>query len=1127
MPLNLREKINKDTLILDGAFGTYLAEKVSSGRIGEVDTGCMEYLSISSPGVVSGIHADYLEAGADAIETNTFGGNILKLSEYKLSKEAYKINLDAVKLARKEADKFSTPKWPRYVIGTMGPTGKLPSSSDPELGNITYRELKDIFFSQAAAIIDGGADAILVETGQDILEMKAAVNGAKMAISEKKKNIVLMAHCTLANNGRMLLGSEVSAFMAVMGNLGVDVIGLNCSTGPVEMENSIRFLSENAPCFVSCVPNAGLPVEEKGKTVFPLMPKEMAGIMGKLAEKYRLDVIGGCCGTTPEHIRAIRQEMVKYPKRDVPGKIFCASSYRGFDIGTVKRPIKVGERMNTQGSRKMKTMLEAGDYDGIVELGKTQERQGSEVLDLCVALTERSTEESDAVIMTGRLSESVEIPLMIDSTDPEVVEKALERYPGTAFINSINLEDGGGKAGKIFSLAKEHGSFVVCLAIDEKGMAAVLERKVEIAERIYKMALEEYAFEPGRLVFDLLTFTLGTGEEEYRNSSRETIDAIRELKEKYPRALTVLGVSNVSFGLSGPSRKALNMSFLGSAVKAGLDMAIVNPAEYIAYEDLDEKERVLAEKLIFNKDAEALTLFVEYFASAAPTDGALGKGAAGRNLSIKEKILGCILERNSSGILPLIDEALKSHSADEIINGILMESMKTAGEKLDKGEMVLPYVLQSAEVMRKAVEYLEKYLPGDKGPARGKVILATVEGDVHDIGKNLVKMILVNNGFVVIDLGKQVPISRVIEEAKKEKPDAVGLSALLVSTSRHMRTCVSLMHAAGLEYPVIVGGAPINENFAKDIANVGGGNIYTGGVFYAKDAFTGLRIMKALVEKEDKKRMLCEYREKVLTKISQKENTDTPSGSALSVKKHGEQCLNPPFMGVRALNKIPADDVFTYLDKRYLFEVSWGGNIKDAVEKDRLIKEEYEPVLTALKGEVIRKGWLDLKAVYGYFKSSIKGNEMRIFGPENEELAVFDFKSAVNKRRIIDHFYPEDIAVFQAVTIGGKITEAIGELIEKGDNTGAYYLHGFSVNLAEALAEYVHARIRKELGLKEGHGKRYSPGYPLWKDLKDQEKLFKLLDVTRRIGVSLTSDCQMVPEQSTTALIVNDEKAAY
>ncbi len=1124
--MTLREKISKNILLLDGAFGTYIASKESGGRA-QSPSGSMEELSSFSPGVISGIHADYFDAGADAVETNSFGGNRLKLAEYGLSKEVYSINLESARLARREADRFSTDKWPRYVVGTMGPTGKLPSSPDPQLGDIGYAELRDIFSEQAAALIDGGVDAILVETGQDILEMKAAVNGAKKAISAKKKDIVLMAHATLANNGRMLLGTEVSAFMAVMTAIGTDVVGINCSTGPAEMEGAVSFLGNNAPCYVSCVPNAGLPFERNGKTVFPMSPEEMAEIMSGFLKKYRIDVVGGCCGTCPEHIRAMRKVLGTAGKKHVTGRYFSASSYRGFDIKTMPRPIKVGERMNTQGSRGMKEMLTRRDYDSIVELGKTQERQGADILDLCVALTERSTEKEDAAILVKRLAQSVEVPVMIDSTDPEVVERALENYPGTAFINSINLEDGGKKALRILELAREHGSFVVCLAIDEKGMAGTVERKLEVADRIYGLAVEGAGISPGRLIFDLLTFALSTGESEYRCSAVDTIKAVGKLKEKHPLVLAVLGVSNVSFGFSGPSRKTLNMAFLGAAAKSGLDMAIVNPAEYMKADDLPERERKLAEDLIFNSHDGALQDFIEHFASQGKAGARAPQDKPAENLSIEERITRCVLSRDSSAILPLMDEALKKYTADVIITEILMGTMKLAGEKLDKGEMVLPYVLQAAEVMKKAIEHLEGKLSGDRSVSRGKVILATVEGDVHDIGKNLVKMLLANNGFTVIDLGKQVSVERIIEATKREKPDAVGLSALLVSTSRHMRTCVGAMHDAGLEYPIIVGGSPVNERFARDISFAGNGSLYKGGVFYAKDAFMGLGIIKALVDKNEKSGMMRKY----LSTTAPVENAGgikTRSGSGNDISRRKVCGVPfPPFYGVRAIDRIPADEVMMYLNKKFLFEVSWGTGKKSPQGREKLIREEYEPALEEIKEEALRNNWLDLKAVYGYFRCRVKGTEMSVLGESGEEIASFDFRSESSSNGIYSYFAEEDLAIFQAVTIGGKLTQAVGNLSDKGFSARAYYLHGFGVNLAEALAQYVHSRILKELGLRGDRGKRYSPGYPLWPDLKDQEKLFRILEVTERIGVSLTSGYQMVPEQSTTAIIVHCDKAEY
>ena len=1124
MGKGLRETLRVKTLILDGAFGTYIEDKIGREKLTDMASGCMERLSVAFPEAVSGIHADYLEAGADAVETNTFGGNALKLGEYGLARDAYGINMESTRLARKQAERFSTGKWPRFVIGTMGPTGKLPSSSDISIGALTYAELVGIFRDQAAAIIDGGADAILIETGQDLLEMKAAVNGARQALKEKRKDLPVMAHATLSNNGRMLLGSDVSAFMGVMGSLGVDVVGLNCSTGPAEMEGAIRLLSSYAPCFVSCVPNAGMPAEDRGRLVYPMSPSEMAGIMVRLAEKYRIDLIGGCCGTTPGHIEAVRAELGKYAKREFFTGHFCASSYRGFDLATMPRPVRIGERMNTQGSRKMKSLVENDDHDGIVELAKTQERAGAHLLDLCVALTSRSTEREDAALLVRRLAESVEVPLVIDTTDVDVMKQALECYPGTAVINSANLEDGGIKAGKVFSLAREHGAFVLCLAIDEKGMAKTAKRKMEIVDRLYRMAGKDYGLSPGRLVFDLLTFTLGTGEKEYQGSAVETIKAVGMLKKKYPGVFSVLGVSNVSFGFSRPSRKVLNMAFLGAAVEAGLDMAIVDPSEYIPAGDLDRHERKLAEDLVFNRSPEALNLFMDYFSAKDPSkeNAPPPERSIPEDIPIEERISRCVISRDSSRIIPLVKEALAVVPAEKIINEILMGTMERVGEKLDKGEMVLPYVLQAAEVMSRALEYLEKHIkPGD-ARKRGKIILATVEGDVHDIGKNLVKMILANNGFDVTDLGKQVTVERILDQARKIKPDAVGLSALLVSTSRHMKRCVEAMDRAGLEYPIVVGGAPVNESFAIDIAKLDGGRVYGGGVFYSRDAFAGLNIMKMLVEEGKKEELLRQYRERCAVESGETDSVPRTSGMPdVRVKKPSlETTPEPPFYGVRSLSNIPADEVFQHIDKKMLFELSWGSNVKDIGERTRLIGDEYETVFAELKEEALRKGWLDMKAVYGYFRCGVEGRKMKVLAPDKKVLATIDFPDVPGGRPLSDHFYPYDLVAFQAVTVGGEITKAVGALSDSGQNAKAFYLHGLGVNLAEALASYVHFRICRELGLPEGSGKRYSPGYPVWKDLKDQKKIFQLLEITDRIGIELTEDHQMIPEQSTTAIVV-------
>ena len=637
----------------------------------------------------------------------------------------------------------------------------------------------------------------------------------------------------------------------------------------------------------------------------------------------------------------------------------------------------------------------------------------------------------------------------------------------------------------------------------------------------------EFEIEPHRLMFDLLTFSLGTGEEEYAGAAFNTCRAIKLLKKKHPHVLTALGVSNISFGLSKEARKVLNMVFLKYAVKAGLDMAIVNPAELIKYKDISRKERKLAGELVWNSSKNALTNFVEYFSGR--TSKTPVKKVVEENLSIEEALKRCIYERDKTRILPLIDEAMKQYEPQDIINNMLMDAMRVVGDRLDSGEVVLPHVLQSAEVMRKAIDYLDVHMPKGSTGKRGKVLLATVQGDVHDIGKNLVKMILKNNGFDVIDLGKQVPVATIVEEARKNNVDAVGLSALLVSTARHMKTCVQSMHDASLEYPVLVGGAPVNEHFAREIASLKDESIYKGGIFYARDAFTGLRIMQVLTDPEKKKEAMNEYAARAGKHKEEPEVVRAVKDAPDSKKiKKAQEVPDAPFYGPRTITNIPADEVFTYLDKRAVFNLAWGAKLKDESEKARIIKEEYEPLLYELKEEALSKGWLDLKVVYGYFKCRIKKDDMDILNDKGDALDTIHFTRTEKDFGITDYFNSgTDAVAFQAVTVGDKINKAIKELNDAKEFTKAFFLHGMSVHLAEALAAYVHDRVRSELGLKKNQGKRYSPGYPMWQDLEDQKKIFKLLGIEKAIGVKLTEAFQMIPEQSTTAMIVYNDKAEY
>ncbi|MBU1128393.1 MAG: homocysteine S-methyltransferase family protein [Candidatus Omnitrophica bacterium] len=1137
--MTLRKKLQRETVLLDGAFGTY----VQSFGIKESDfkgkTGCMEYLSITRPDIIHRVHEDYFDAGSDAVETNTFGANAVKLSEYGLSKDVFKINKASTSIARDSADRFSSSGHSRYVVGAMGPTGKLPSSTDPILGDITYTELKRIFRDQASGIIAGGADAILVETGSDLLEMKAALTGAKEAAADFGKAPVIMAQCTLVDNGRMLLGTEISAVMTIFYSLGADVIGLNCGAGPLAMEEEVRYLAGNCPAFISCVPNAGLPIATRGKTSYPMGPDEMAAIMARFVNEYGVNVIGGCCGTTPGHIRAMRGEIDKSSERrgktsdrmDLirrgKDRVFCASSYKGFDLAALPRPVEVAERLNAQGSRKMKELLISEDYDGIIELGKEEEAMGASLLDVCGAITERDTEARDETMLVKRLAESVSIPLMIDSVDVNVIREALCNYPGTAFINSVNLENGPARAGKVFALAKEHGSFVVCLAIDPLGMAIDVKHKMKIARELYSLATCEYALAPRQLLFDMLTFSLGTGDEKYASSAAFTLNAIEQVKGEMPGVLTILGVSNISFGLQKEGRRILNASFLHHAVRSGLDMAIVNPRQGSRYIDIPDEEQMLADDLIYNRGNGALTAFVEYFSGKSVKKKKAVTVPGTKKTSIEDRLKECVIDRDKAEIIPLIDEALTLYKAEAIANGILLEAMKEVGDKLESGEFVLPYVLQAAEVTRKAMEYLGETLSKEGSRAKGKVLLATVLGDVHDIGKNLVKMILQNNGYLVIDLGKQVPAEKIALLARKNKVDAIGLSALLVGTARYMASCVQAVHDAGLDCPVLIGGAPTNANFAEEISILNDKRIYKGGVFYTSDAFSALKILQSL--KSGGK--TAEHRPRGKEKRRSTKGACvkvTKKFSAGKAKTRGK-VPEPPFYGVKTVLDIPAEDIFDLIDKKTLFNAGWGTGLKDKKKKRELIETQYKPLLESLKTESVQEKWLEFKAVYGYFKCRINGRDMSVLGANENVVEVIRFRDAAATNSLAGYFRQEtegyDVVAFLAATVGGKVGDKIDQLSDEQEYSKTFFVHGLSVYLAEALTEYMHNRIRGELRIKKGQGKRYSPGYPAWKNLEDQKKVFKILDVEKAIGVKLTESFQMVPEQSTTAMIVHSELA--
>src|SRR4051812_46362453 len=790
------DAIRSRVVVFDGGMGATLEQfDLTSEDYGGLPGKCHEALILHRPDVIEGVHHSMVEAGADVVETDTFQASRLKLDEWGLADHTVEINQKAAEIARKAAGEDN------FVAGSIGPTGHLPASDDPTLGKITFRELYDVFTQQAEGLITGGADLVIIETAQDILEVKAAVFGAREAMKKTGRSVPIQCSVSLLpNGGKMLLGTDIEAVLTTLTALDVDVIGLNCSTGPEDMRDAIRYLGQNSPVPVHCIPNAGIPIQgPEGETIFPEKPEPLANTLQEFVEKSGVSIVGGCCGTTPDHIRAIVErvggrEAVPRPE---PGPPMVSSMMTATPLAQEPAPTLVGERVNSHGSRKAKELLLADDYDGLVTIAEDQVQGGAHVLDLCVALTERQDEDEQMRQVAKRVSLAQPTPLQIDSTEPDVIQAALEQLPGRGIVNSINLEAGRDKADKVIPLVKEHGAALIALTIDEVGMAKTADRKVEIAQRITEIACDEHGLDRELLIFDVLTFTLTTGDEEWRPSAVETIEGIRKVKEALPGVKTSLGVSNVSFGVGTTARAVLNSVFLHHAVEAGLDLAMVNPNHITPYSEISDEERELADDLVFNKRDDALERFINHFESKGE-ESAEEKADPTEGMEPEEALHWHILRRKKEGVEAQIDKAVDKIGAVPVLNDVLLPAMKEVGDKFGAGELILPFVLQSAEVMKRAVAQLEKYLDKIEGYTKGTVVLATVFGDVHDIGESLVNTILTNNGYTVVDLGKQVPVGTIVDAAKEHDATAIGLSALLVSTSKQMPAAIQELHSQGL-----------------------------------------------------------------------------------------------------------------------------------------------------------------------------------------------------------------------------------------------------------------------------------------------------------------------------------------
>jgi 5-methyltetrahydrofolate--homocysteine methyltransferase len=1137
------EALEKRVLIYDGAMGTSLqTQNLTPEHFGgEQYNGCNDFLVITYPQAVEQVHRSFLEVGVDVIETDTFRANRITLEEYGLGDQVLAVNRAAASLARRLADEFSTEDHPRFVAGSIGPSGKLPSADDPDLSDLGFDDLMEVFREQAVGLIEGGVDLLLIETSQDILEVKAAVHGIMAAFEETGVYLPIQAQVTLDTTGRMLLGTDAEAVLTILEGLPIDVIGLNCSTGPEHMRGPVEFLGEHATLPVSAIPNAGLPLNVDGEAVYPLEPEPFAEAMAEFIRVHKVSVVGGCCGTTPAHLELLVQEVQGElsSKRPTTGEPSLASGVQAVSLRQDPPPFIIGERCNAQGSRKFKRLLLAGDWDAIVEIGRAQVDYGAHALDISVAVTENPDETGLMTTAVKKLINTVPVPLVIDTTEPGVLEAALKTAPGRCMLNSTHLEGGRDKADLIFSLVKAHNATVMVLTIDEDGMAKTAYRKLEVARRIYDIAVNEHGLRPSDLIFDALTFTLATGDPEFADSAAETISGIRQIKAELPGVFTSLGVSNLSFGLSPQARPVLNSVFLFHCLGAGLDMAIINPAHITPYANIPEEERLLAEDLIFNHRPDALQRYIEYFEQVDPrAEEALADPTEG--MSPGERLHWRILNRHKEGVERDIDaliEAPKHQAAVQVLNTVLLPAMKEVGDKFGAGELILPFVLQSAEVMKTAVAHLETYLEAVEGVTKGVVVLATVYGDVHDIGKNLVKTILSNNGFTVVDLGKQVPAETVISAAVEHSADAIGLSALLVSTSKQMPLITNELHRRGLDFPVLVGGAAINRRFGRRINLTEAGEVYQPGVFYCKDAFEGLETMEALTRGDARADLLERHRQEVERELGLKPKKRKPAQIERSRIK--PQPISPTGKyGPRVVKSMPLEIIFQHLAKNELFRLSWGAKNTRGEEWTQL-QAEFEDRLMTMQTEATQRGWLQPQAVYGYWPCQSEGNDLLLYRPESlpgsrEPQARFSFprQNAGDHLCLADYFAPVgsgqmDLVALQVVTVGQNATERFDALQESGDYSEAYYFHGLAVQTAEATADYLHKYIMRELGLPEGQGKRYSWGYPAIPDLDDHRLVFDLLPAGDELGMSLTSAFQLVPEQSTAAIIVHHPEARY
>ncbi|MCX5375085.1 methionine synthase [Streptomyces sp. NBC_00091] len=1144
MRRSLREEFATRVVVADGAMGTMLqaADPTMDDFLGL--EGCNEVLNLTRPDIVRSVHDEYFAVGVDCVETNTFGSNLSALAEYGIEDQVYQLSESGARIARESADAFTARDGrPRWVLGSMGPGTKLPT-----LGHVQYEPLRAAYQDSAEGLIRGGADALLVETSQDLLQTKAAVIGARQALDWcGMGDLPLIVQVTVEATGTMLLGSEIGAALTALEPLGIDMIGLNCATGPAEMSEHLRYLARHARIPLSCMPNAGLPILTKDGAHYPLSASEMGDAQETFVREYGLSLVGGCCGTTPEHLRRIVERVrgagvVARTPSPEPG---AASLYQTVPFRQDTAYMAIGERTNANGSKKFREAMLEARWDDCVEMARDQIREGAHMLDLCVDYVGRDG-VADMKELAGRFATASTLPIVLDSTEVPVIQAGLEKLGGRAVINSVNYEDGDGpesRFAKVTRLAQEHGAALIALTIDEEGQARTVEHKVAIAERLIGDLTVNWGIRESDILIDTLTFTICTGQEESRKDGIATIESIRELKRRHPDVQTTLGLSNISFGLNPAARVLLNSVFLDECVKAGLDSAIVHASKILPIARFDDEQVNTALDLIYDRRAEGydpLQKLMALFEGVNTKSLKAGRAEELAALPLDERLQRRIIDGEKNGLEADLDEALATRPALEIVNDTLLEGMKVVGELFGSGQMQLPFVLQSAEVMKTAVAYLEPHMEKTDDEGKGTIVLATVRGDVHDIGKNLVDIILTNNGYNVVNIGIKQPVSAILEAAQEHKADVIGMSGLLVKSTVIMKENLEELNQRKLaaDYPVILGGAALTRAYVEQDLH----EIYEGEVRYARDAFEGLRLMDSLIavkrgvpgaELPPLKQRRVPQRNAVL-------DVREPEEAGRSDVAVDNPVPEPPFLGTRVVKGIQLKEYAGWLDEQALFKGQWG--LKEAGS----IETEGRPRLRGWLDRMHTERLLEAAVVYGYFPCVSKGDDLIVLDEDGGERTRFTFPRQGRGRRLClaDFVRPEesgevDVVGFQVVTVGSRIGEATAKLFESDSYRDYLELHGLSVQLAEALAEYWHARVRAELGIAgsdpaamdgmfrtEYQGCRYSLGYPACPELADRAKIADLLR-PERIGVQLSEEFQLHPEQSTDAIVIHHPEAGY